>query len=180
MSLKDALAVNQCSAYCIRFPTPCSVGIISDTHGLIRVEAIAALQGSSAIIHAGDIGSEAVIRALQTIAPVYAIRGNNDTAEWARALPDSMVLSVNDLSILVLHDLHDLGCTVAGDAMRVVVTGHSHRPLIQEQDSVLYINPGSAGPRRFSLPVSVATLRIQEQKMSAKILKLACSPASVP
>lgn len=170
--------MNQSSSVCIGLSTSGSIGIISDTHGLIRAEAIAALQGSSAIIHAGDIGNEAVLRSLGEIAPVYAVRGNNDIGEWAQAIPSSIVLTLNDVSILVMHDLHDLNRTVAADTARAVITGHSHRPSIREQGGILYINPGSAGPRRFALPISVATLRVQGQKMSAKILTLACSPTS--
>jgi len=160
------------SSFCLDLSTPCSIGIISDTHGLVRPEAISALHGSSAIIHAGDIGDEAVLRALEEIAPVYAVRGNNDVAEWARSIPDSILLTLNNLPMLVLHDLHDLDRRFGAPSVRTVITGHSHRPLIEKRGGVLYINPGSAGPRRFSLPISVAILHVAAAQLSATIHEL--------
>ena len=161
--------VTHSPSFCLDLSLPCSIGIISDTHGLLRPEAISALHGSSAIIHAGDIGDEAVLRALEQIAPVYAVRGNNDVAEWARAIPHSIFLTLNDLQMLVLHDLHDVNWPVDPASVRTVISGHSHRPLIEEREGMLYINPGSAGPRRFSLPVSMAILKVEPAQLSAKI-----------
>ena len=149
-----------------------TIGIISDTHGLIRPEALAALQGSSAIIHAGDIGSELVLRTLQEIAPVYAVRGNNDTAEWAAAIPIATDVTIAGISIHVLHDIAELKIATATQQVRVVVTGHSHRPRIDERHGILFVNPGSAGPRRFTLPVSVAKLEICADKLTATLIEL--------
>ena len=149
-----------------------TIGLISDTHGLIRPEALAALQGSSAIVHAGDIGSESVLRTLQEIAPVYAVRGNNDTAEWAAAIPIATEVTIAGISIHVLHDIAELKIGTPRRPVRVVVTGHSHRPRIDEREGILFINPGSAGPRRFRLPVSVAKLEICDDKLSATLIEL--------
>jgi uncharacterized protein len=148
------------------------VGIISDTHGLMRPEALAALHGSSSILHAGDIGSELVLRTLQEIAPVYAVRGNNDTAEWAATIPIATDVTIGGISIHVLHDIDDLKIDTATPRVRVVVTGHSHRPLIEERHGILFVNPGSAGPRRFTLPVSVAKLEICADKLTATLIEL--------
>lgn len=148
------------------------VGIISDTHGLMRPEALTALHGCSAIVHAGDIGSELVLRTLQEIAPVYAVRGNNDTAEWAVAIPVAADVTIAGISIHVLHDIDDLKIDTATPRVRVVVTGHSHCPLIEERHGILFVNPGSAGPRRFTLPVSVAKLEICADKLIATLIEL--------
>jgi putative phosphoesterase len=155
-----------------RHSASCFIGIISDTHGLMRPEAIDALQGVSAIIHAGDIGSEAVLRTLETIAPVYAVRGNNDTAEWAAKIPTAAALTIAGISFYVLHNIHELDRAPRSEQVRVIISGHSHRPLIEERQGILFVNPGSAGPRRFTLPVSVAKLEIRAEKPIATLIEL--------
>ena len=135
------------------------IGVISDTHGLVRPEAIEALSGVDMILHAGDIGNAAVLDKLGEIAPVVAVRGNNDRGDWAESLPEWEVVEIGNVSIYMLHDLQEIDITAAG-AFQVVVSGHSHKPLVEERRGVLYLNPGSAGPRRFSLPVSLAHLRV--------------------
>jgi putative phosphoesterase len=134
------------------------VGVISDTHGLLRPEAARALAGADRIIHAGDIGAPEILEALARIAPVSAVRGNNDRAPWASALPDTAVVEVGRVLVYVLHDRHELDLDPAAAGFRVVVAGHSHRPGQEEKGGVLYFNPGSAGPRRFSLPISIGRL----------------------
>ena len=151
------------------------VGLISDTHGLLRPEALAALEGSDRIVHAGDIGDPAILAALERIAPVAAIRGNNDTGTWAKRLPPSRTLEAGGVRILVVHDVKELH-SVAPDAADVVVSGHSHIARIDEKDGVLYVNPGSAGPRRFRLPVSVARLAIADGKAGAALVELDVAP----
>jgi uncharacterized protein len=130
------------------------IGLISDTHGLLRPEALRALAGSSLIVHAGDVGKPEILDALRSIAPVVAVRGNVDTAPWAADLPETATTG----SIYVLHDVHRLALDPRAAGFRAVVSGHSHKPGAIERDGVLYINPGSAGPRRFRLPVTVARL----------------------
>jgi putative phosphoesterase len=149
-----------------------SIGIISDTHGVVRPQAIEALEGVEMILHAGDVGSQQVLDTLNEIAPVVAVRGNNDKGEWAESLPDWEVVEVGDVSIYMLHDVKEIDISPSGAGFQVVVSGHSHKPLIEEQRGVLYVNPGSAGPRRFSLPVSVAHLRVNGGKVQAKIIEL--------
>ena len=139
---------------------PKTIGVISDTHGLLRPEAISALQGSDLIIHAGDIGRVEVIEQLAAIAPVKAIRGNIDQAAWADEFPETQVVQVNDMLIYVLHNLKALDLDPQAAGFRVVVSGHSHQPKIEEKDGTLYLNPGSAGPRRFKLPIAVGRLTI--------------------
>ena len=134
------------------------IGLISDTHGLVRPEAIAALRGVDHILHAGDIGGAAVVEALSVIAPVTAIRGNNDTDPWGRALPDTEMVKLGDAWVYLVHDLGDLDIDPLAAGVDVVMSGHSHKPAIDERDGVIYVNPGSAGPRRFSLPISVGHL----------------------
>jgi putative phosphoesterase len=124
------------------------------------------------ILHAGDVGSQQVLDTLNEIAPVVAVRGNNDKGEWAESLPDWEVVEVGDVSIYMLHDVKEIDISPSGAGFQVVVSGHSHKPLIEEQRGVLYVNPGSAGPRRFSLPVSVAHLRVNGGKVQAKIIEL--------
>lgn len=136
------------------------VGVISDTHGLLRPEAVAALQGSELIIHAGDIGSREVLDELAKIAPVFAVRGNNDRDEWAHALPLTDVVEVGDRLVYLLHDIADLDIDPAAAGMAAVITGHSHKPVAETRDGVLFLNPGSAGPRRFKLPITVARLEV--------------------
>jgi uncharacterized protein len=137
-----------------------SVGLISDTHGLLRPEALAALRGSRYIVHAGDIGDPGVLDQLSRIAPVTAVRGNNDKGPWANKLRESEVLQVGKTRIYVIHDLSALEIDPAAEGFHVVVAGHSHQPKQELRNGVLYVNPGSAGPRRFNLPIAVAHLSL--------------------
>jgi putative phosphoesterase len=148
------------------------IGIISDTHGLVRPEALEALKGVEMILHAGDIGNQEVLDTLNQIAPVVAVRGNNDKGDWAQSLPDWEVVEVGDVSIYMLHDLKEIDISPSGGGFRVVVSGHSHQPSITEQRGVLYVNPGSAGPRRFKLPVSLAHLNVIGDEVQPKLIKL--------
>ena len=134
------------------------IGLISDTHGLLREEALRALEGSELIIHAGDVGQPEIIDALKAVAPVVAVRGNIDTEPWASALPETEIVETGIATIYVLHDVSALDLDPAAAGFHIVVSGHSHKPGRTEHDGVLYINPGSAGPRRFQLPVTVACL----------------------
>jgi uncharacterized protein len=136
------------------------IGLISDTHGLLRKEAVEALRGSELIIHAGDVGKPEILEALKKIAPVVAVRGNVDTEPWAQALQETAVAEAGAALIYVLHDVNALDLNPAASGFHIVVSGHSHKPGKSERDGVLYINPGSAGPRRFQLPVTVAHLRL--------------------
>ncbi|MDQ7979434.1 metallophosphoesterase family protein [Paraburkholderia sp. SARCC-3016] len=145
------------------------IGLISDTHNLVRPEALRHLEGCDAIVHAGDICEPAVLDALRAIAPLTAVRGNNDIGAWAAALPTHATLTVQDVTILVVHDIADVGKNVQRDGVRIVVTGHSHKPLIDERDGVLYVNPGSAGPRRFKLPISAGLLLIDGAQVRATL-----------
>jgi putative phosphoesterase len=149
------------------------IGIISDTHGLVRPQALEALKDVDMILHAGDIGSQDVLDTLNEIAPVVAVRGNNDKADWARSLPDWEVVEVGAVSIYMLHDVKEIDISPSGAGFQVVVSGHSHRPAVAEQRGVLYVNPGSAGPRRFTLPVSLAHLHVAGEKVHAQIIELA-------
>jgi hypothetical protein len=148
------------------------VGLISDTHGLLRPEALDALRGSDAIVHAGDIGTRAILDALAAIAPVTAVRGNNDHGAWAMDIPDDNVLAVDGVSIYVIHDLATMRVDPAAAGHRVVVSGHSHRPSCVERDGVWYVNPGSAGPRRFTLPVAVAELQVDDARVEPRLIEL--------
>lgn len=152
------------------------IGFISDTHGLLRPEALDALHGVEHIIHAGDIGSPAVLEGLRALAPVTAVRGNNDTEPWARSLPLTASIEIGELVLYVIHELADLRAHPAPLDIAGVVTGHSHRPLIESREGVLFVNPGSAGPRRFKLPVSVAVGSIVRGKLEAQIRELAVAP----
>ena len=144
------------------------IGLISDTHGLVRPEALAALKGSELIIHAGDIGKPNVLEALKTVAPVIAIRGNNDRDLWAKTIPDLLDLKINGIKIYVIHNVNELERDSV-DRFQVVVSGHSHKPSLVTRGENLFINPGSAGPRRFKLPIAVARLQIDGAKVQAKI-----------
>ena len=144
------------------------IGIISDTHGLLRPEAERALTGVNHIIHAGDIGRPEIVEALRRIAPVTAIRGNVDSGEWARQYPDTNLVRLAGTSIYVLHDLKTLQADL-GAGIDVIVSGHSHVPKIDTVGGVLYLNPGSAGPRRFRLPITIATLDVTSQGMRPEI-----------
>ncbi len=134
------------------------IGVISDTHGLLRQEAVERLAGVAHIIHAGDIGRPEIIDGLRNIAPVTAIRGNVDTGAWAQAYPETSQVTLGGCAIFVLHDIHALDFDPASRGIAIVVSGHSHRALIETRGGVLYLNPGSAGPRRFNLPITLATL----------------------
>ena len=148
------------------------VGVISDTHGLLRPEAVAALRGSRFIVHAGDIGDTKVLEGLESLAPVTAVRGNNDKGSFARRIAETEVLQVGRVPIYVLHDIAKLDVDPAARGFRVVVSGHSHQPSIAERDGILYVNPGSAGPRRFKLPVTVAELKIAGRSVQANLIRL--------
>ena len=149
-----------------------NIGVIADTHGLLRPEAVTALRGSDLIIHAGDVGDPAILDSLRALAPVSAIRGNVDRGTWAKALPDTEVVEVAGYLIYVLHDFHDLSLDPAAGGFDAVITAHSHRPRVEKRNGVLYLNPGSAGPRRFSLPVSLARLRVDEAGLHPEIVAL--------
>ena len=148
------------------------VGLISDTHGLLRPEAIACLRGCDHIVHAGDIGSADILEELGVLAPVTAVRGNNDHGAWAERLRDTEDITLDGVSIHVLHDLARLDIQPAAAGVRVVISGHSHRPLIDERDGVLFVNPGSAGRRRFTLPIALAELEIAHGSVTARIIEL--------
>lgn len=154
------------------------VGLISDTHGLLRPEAVAALAGVELILHAGDVGAPTVLRALERIAPVRAVRGNNDKGGWASRLPLTDVVEAAGARAFILHDLHELAVDPAAEGYAVVVSGHSHQPLIRRDGAVLYVNPGSAGPRRFRLPITLARMRVEDGRPDAEIIEL--SPATSP
>ena len=154
------------------------IGLISDTHGLMRPEALHALSGCSHVVHGGDVGNAVVLEQLAALAPVTAVRGNNDGDAWARHLPLTATLEAGAVLIHVLHDIADLDLDPGATAVRVVVSGHSHKPSITERDGVLFVNPGSAGPRRFRLPVSVALLEIRGLTVSARIVELALSSSA--
>jgi uncharacterized protein len=149
-----------------------TLGVISDTHGLLRPEAVAALQGVERIVHAGDIGGPEVLTALARIAPVSAVRGNNDRDAWAKAIPETDVVEVGDVSLYVLHDLHELDLDPRAAGFAAVIAGHSHQPKLEERDGVLFLNPGSAGPRRFKLPISLARLTVTGPRVRAELVTL--------
>lgn len=148
------------------------IGVISDTHGLLRPEAIEALRGSDRVLHAGDIGDPKILELLARIAPVIAIRGNVDAGPWADTLPHTEILEIAGISIYMLHDLGQLDLKPEAIGIRVVIYGHSHQPKIEEKNGVLYFNPGSAGPRRFSSPVCVGRLTIADGEARAEIMTL--------
>jgi uncharacterized protein len=148
------------------------IGLISDTHGLVRPEALQALAGVERIIHAGDVGGPEVIDALRSIAPVDVVRGNNDKDPWGAKLPSRLALEFEGVRVHVLHDLKEMDVDPAATGFRVVVAGHSHKPVVKERDGVLFVNPGSAGQRRFSLPVTIAYLTISAGKAQAEIKPL--------
>lgn len=154
------------------------IGLISDTHGLLRPQALAFLQGCRHIVHAGDIGDPAVLAALAGIAPLTVVRGNNDTGDWARGLRETEFVQLGDVALYTIHDLAHLQVDPIATGIRVVVSGHSHRPKIEERDGVLYVNPGSAGPRRFRLPIALAELWIEGRAVSARIETLEVAPVA--
>lgn len=149
-----------------------TIGVISDTHGLLRKEAVEALRGSDLILHAGDVGGPAILDELRAIAPVHAVRGNTDRDEWSRDLPATEVVEVGSVLLYILHDLATLDLDPAAAGFAAVVYGHSHRPAQETRQGVLYLNPGSAGARRFDLPVSVARLTVTGRSLDAEILEL--------
>jgi hypothetical protein len=148
-----------------------TVGVISDTHGLVRPEAIEALRGADVILHAGDVGANHVLQELGELAPVIPVRGNVDGG-WARLLPERRRLDLGGVPVLILHDRALLGLDPAGEGLRVVVFGHSHQPLAERRAGVLWFNPGSAGPRRFRLPVSVGRLVIEDGRVRHRLIRL--------
>jgi putative phosphoesterase len=152
------------------------IGLISDTHGLLRPRALQALQGADRIVHAGDIGDPAILRTLESIAPVFAVRGNNDNGGWAEAIPLTLDLEFGAARLHVLHDLKELDRTAVAAGIagtyHAVIAGHSHKPAVVREGGVLYVNPGSAGPRRFTLPVSIAWLTITPGGIRAEICPL--------
>ncbi|MGN2252596.1 metallophosphoesterase family protein [Frateuria sp. GZRe12] len=148
------------------------IGLISDTHGLLRPAAIDFLHGCQRIIHAGDIGSVALVEALSAVAPVTAVRGNNDRGEAFAGLPENATIELGEVRVHVLHDLKELAIDPRAEGVHVVVSGHSHKPLAEERGGVLYVNPGSAGRRRFKLPISVGELLIDGREVMPRIVEL--------
>lgn len=148
------------------------IGLISDTHGLLRPQALDFLRGSDHILHAGDIVGADILTQLAGLAPLTAVRGNNDHGAWAQDLPDAVTVSLGGVAIHILHDLHELAIDPRADGVRVVVTGHSHKPACEERGGVLYVNPGAAGRRRFRLPVSVGELLIEGGKVDVRLVAL--------
>ncbi len=151
---------------------PVLIGVISDTHGLLRPEAIQALQGSTRIIHAGDAGNPGVLKALQAIAPLTAVRGNVDAGGWANQLPISATIEISAARLFIIHNLDELTLNVKQEGFQGIISGHSHKPSIQWRDGILYLNPGSAGPRRFKLPVMVAQIEMVGNKLVPKFVEL--------
>jgi putative phosphoesterase len=148
------------------------IGVISDTHGLLRPEALLALRGSKHIIHAGDVGAPEILDQLAAIAPVTAIRGNIDKAAWARRLPETEAVEIGGVLIYVLHDLKQLDLKPGAAGFQVVISGHSHVPKQETRDGVLYFNPGSAGPRRFKLPVTIGRLIAEGGRVRGEIISI--------
>jgi uncharacterized protein len=152
---------------------PTKIGLISDTHGLLREEALTALRGSELIVHAGDVGDRDILARLRKLAPVVAVCGNVDTEEWARReLPETAVAQAGDISIYVLHDVHALDLDPVAAEFQIVVSGHSHKFIQSEKNGVIYINPGSAGPRRFTLPITVAKLDLSAKPWKVEFVDL--------
>lgn len=154
-------------------PQPSRIAVISDTHGLLRPEAIAAARGARLILHAGDVGGRAVLDALEAIAPCAAIRGNVDTDAWGSTLPATQSLDVDDVRIHLVHSLKELAIDPIEAGVSVVISGHSHRASVDVRDGVMYLNPGGAGPRRFNLPVTMAMLFVDRSRVEAEIVSLA-------
>jgi putative phosphoesterase len=155
---------------------PKTIGLISDTHGLLRPQALLALKGSDLIIHAGDVGNPEILETLETLAPVFAVRGNVDTDTWALALPETEVIETDFATIYVLHDVHALDLDPAASGFHIIVSGHSHKPARTEHGGVLFLNPGSAGPRRFDLPVTIARLDVSQKPWSVAFIDLMDTP----
>jgi putative phosphoesterase len=152
----------------IKFPQ--KIGLLSDTHGLLREEALDALRDSDLILHAGDVGDPAILHALRELAPVIAVRGNIDTADWAKSLPETAVAEAGSVNIYILHDVNALDLDASAAGFQIVLSGHSHKPGRSERNGVLYINPGSAGARRFQLPVTVARLDLSARPGQSSLL----------
>jgi putative phosphoesterase len=148
------------------------VGLISDTHGLLRPEAKSFLQNSDYIIHGGDIGNGDILEQLAALAPVTAVRGNNDAGLWAQSLRETEILRVNGVSIYAIHNLAQMTIDPVADGIAAVVSGHSHQPVVSERHGVVFVNPGSSGPRRFNLPISVGELMIDGSSVSARIVRI--------
>jgi putative phosphoesterase len=149
------------------------IGLISDTHGLVRQEALTALEGCRHIIHAGDIDTPEVLAKLRKLAPITAVRGNNDRGSWAESLPAYEVVEFGAVAVYVRHDQAELDIDPAAAGFQVMVFGHSHQPVVESRDGVLFVNPGSAGPRRFKLPIAVGELLISGGRVNARIIELA-------
>jgi uncharacterized protein len=149
-----------------------TVGVLSDTHGLLRPGALEALKGCDLVIHAGDVGKPDILESLKAIGPVWAVRGNVDRGEWVKDLPETQVVTLEEAQIYVLHDLAGLDLDPAAAGFQAVISGHTHKPEVEERRSVLYLNPGSAGPRRFTNPVSLARLDVHGKDLSAEIIYL--------
>ena len=148
------------------------VGLISDTHGLLRPDARAFLIGCDYIVHGGDIGEPEILDELAAIAPLIAVRGNNDTQPWAAHLPVTELIRVGNVFVYVIHNLAELDLDPGAAGIRVIVSGHSHKPMLEERDGVLYVNPGSSGPRRFKLPISVGEIVVSGSAVSARLVDL--------
>jgi putative phosphoesterase len=148
------------------------IGLISDTHGLLRPEAVSFLRGCDHIVHGGDIGHAEILTQLSALAPVTAVRGNNDNGPWAERLSQTQFVQIGEIFVYALHDIAQLDIEPGGAGVHVVVSGHSHKPSVEHRDGVLYVNPGSAGPRRFRLPISVAELVADGRAVSARIVEL--------
>jgi uncharacterized protein len=148
------------------------IGVISDTHGLIRLEAFEALKKSDLIIHAGDIGNVQVLERLRTIAPVVAVQGNTDRGDWMKDLPHSRIIEADKRLIYVIHNLHEIDLDPVASRISAVIYGHSHQPLIRIEKGVLFLNPGSAGPRRFHLPISIALIRSTDLAFEPELIEL--------
>ena len=148
------------------------IGVISDTHGLLRAQVLEALSGVDLIIHAGDVGGQEVVDELKKIAPVFAVRGNMDQGKWAQVLPKEEIVKVGDILLYVLHSIYDLDLAPEGAGFSAVIFGHSHQPYLEKQNGVLYLNPGGAGPRRFDYPTTIALLCVDGLKLKPQILEL--------
>ena len=148
------------------------VGVISDTHGLLRSQALEALRGVNAIVHAGDVGDAAILGQLRQVAPVTAVRGNIDTSAWGKRLPETDVLEIGAVSLYVLHNVQQLDLDPGTAGFAAVIFGHSHKPPIEWRKDVLFFNPGSAGPKRFSLPISLGKLTIANGKLKPELIEL--------
>src|SRR5882724_4104874 len=149
------------------------VALLSDTHGLMRAEARTFAVGCDYIIHGGDIGSAQILDELAAVAPLFAVRGNNDTQEWAAHLPETEMIRIGGAFVYVIHDLSQLDIEPHAAGVQVIVSGHSHKPLVEERDGILYVNPGSCGPRRFKLPISVGELIVAGTQVSGRTVELA-------